>query len=500
VKDSHIGKNFNRIVQYLGKRPEEFTKSDIIKFVEENDIQMVNLRFISEEGKLKTLNFIVTGRADLDRLLSIGERVDGSNLFSNIDSASSDLYIIPRYRTAYVNPFSSIPTMDVLCSYYTEKGAPFANSPENIIKKAHEVLKKETGFTLEAMAELEYYIISDGNPLYRSASQKGYIESSPFSKWEHLRCEAMQAISQVGGRIKYGHSEVGHTYIGYQELEQHEIEFLPAPIEETADQVVIARWILRMLGYKYGVNISFAPKIIVGHAGNGLHIHTKLVKEEKNLMIEGDVLSDLAKKVISGFLQLAASLTAFGNTVPISYMRLVPNQEAPTRIFWGDRNRSALVRVPLGWRGIQDLHIDANPQETDGFPDAPSNQTIEFRCPDGSANIHLLLAGLAVAARHGLEREDALELTKKLYVDVNAPYKNLNALKDFPSLPVSCLESAENLESHRGIYERDGVFSSDVIDGTIRRLKSFDDRQLLERIKDENGEIGKEFDKFLHCV
>jgi glutamine synthetase len=267
----------NIIAQYLEKNPEEFTKEDLIKYIEGNEIRMVNFRFVGGDGRLKTINFIINSKAHLDQLLSAGERVDGSSLFSYIDSTSSDLYVIPRYKTAYLNPFSFIPAIDMLCSYYTSDGSRLPSSPENITRKAHKALKSSTGLNFEAMGELEYYVFSDRQQRYPSMSQEGYEESSPFSKWERLRCEAMQAIAQAGGKVKYAHSEVGSICGEDYDMEQHEIEFLPVPLEDAADQVVIARWVLRMIGYKYGVTISFAPKILVGQAGNGLHIHTKLV-------------------------------------------------------------------------------------------------------------------------------------------------------------------------------------------------------------------------------
>ena len=452
MKDTRIAMNPNPIVQYLGKSPEEFTKEDLIKFIEENKIEMVNFRYVGGDGRLKTLNFVITSKAQLDQLLSRGERVDGSSLFSYIDAASSDLYVIPRYKTAYVNPFSPIPTVDILCSYYTSEGVRLPSSPENIVRKAHEVLKESTGLSFEAMGELEYYVLCGRQHLYPVMAQKGYQESSPFSKWEKLRCEAMQAIAQAGGKMKYGHSEVGSICEGDYEMEQHEIEFSPVPIEDAADQIVIAKWILRMIGYKYGVTISFAPKISVGHAGSGLHIHTKLVKDGKNMMVEGNGLSDIARKAIAGYLSLAPSLTAFGNTVPISYLRLVPHQEAPTNVCWGDRNRSVLVRVPLEWLGVKNMIRDANPQEKGGFSEFTDSQTVEFRCPDGSADIYLLLAGLAVAARYGLEMEDALELANKLYVDVNIFSPEHKKVQErLPQLPTSCWESAESLQRHTHI-------------------------------------------------
>jgi glutamine synthetase len=443
---------------------------------------------------------MITSKAQLDRLLSAGERVDGSSLFSYIDAASSDLYVIPRYKTAYVNPFSTIPTVDILCSYYTNEGVRLSSSPENIVRNAHEALKNNTGLSLEAMGELEYYVFYDRQRLYPVMAQKGYEESSPFSKWERLRCEAMQAIAQAGGKIKYGHSEVGNICQDVCEMEQHEIEFSPVPIEDAADQIVIARWMLRMIGYKYGVTISFAPKVLVGHAGSGLHIHTRLTKDGKNMMIEGGRLSDIARKAIAGYLKLAPSLTAFGNTVPLSYLRLVPHQEAPTNICWGDRNRSVLVRVPLGWLGAKNMVEDANPQVKVGFSEFIDSQTVEFRCADGSADIYLLLAGLAVAARYGLEMEGALELADKLYVDVNIFSPEHKKVQErLPQLPTSCWESAESLLKDREIYQRDGVFTPVVIDGVVKKLKSYNDKNLSEKLYGKEDEIKKLVDEYLHC-
>ncbi|MFC1729027.1 glutamine synthetase family protein [candidate division KSB1 bacterium] len=499
MNDPQIALNPNKIVRFLQKPSKDFTKEDIISFIEKNNIDMVNFRYVGGDGKLKTLNFIITSKTHLDRLLSTGERVDGSSLFSYIDASLSDLYVIPRYKTAYVNPFSPIPTVDILCSFYTSRGERLPSSPENIVFKAHESLKQRTGFTLEAMGELEYYVFYERQHLYPVMPQKGYHESSPFSKWEHFRCEAMKAIAQVGGIIKYGHSEVGGISETDREMEQHEIEFLPVPIEEAADQIVLAKWILRVIGYKYGIVTSFAPKISVGHAGNGLHIHTKLVKNGKNMMVRDGDLSDTARQVIAGFLECAPSLTAFGNTIPVSYLRLVPDQEAPTRICWGERNRSVLVRVPLGWRSKNSMINDANLLEDAGVNEFSDNQTVEFRCPDGSADVYLLLAGLAAAARHGLEMDNALQIAESLYVDVNIfSQEHKTLLSKLPCLPLSCWESAEILRKERHIYQEDGVFSPVVIDGVAALLQSYDDRNLREKLHHNDAEIKKLVDKYLH--
>lgn len=500
MKDPQIEMSPNKIVQFLNKRPEDFTKKDLIKFIEMNGIEIVNFRYVGGDGRLKILSFVITSKNQLDRLLSAGERVDGSNLFFYIDAASSDLYVVPRYQTAFVNPFSSIPAMDILCTYYTSEGNRLASSPENIVRKAHEVMKASTGLSLKAMGELEYYIFSEKQHLFPVISQKGYDESSPFSKWEKLRCEAMQIISQAGGKIKYSHSEVGSISGEDKGIEQHEIEFLTTPVEDAADQITLAKWILRMIAYKHGVTISFAPKILSGHAGSGLHVHIKLVKDGKNVMVEGNRLSDNARKAVAGYLKLSPSLTAFGNTVPISYLRLVPNQEAPTNICWGERNRSALVRVPLGWLGVGDMIRDANPQEKEKFQEPIDDQTVEFRCADGSANIHLLLAGLAVATKHGLNMEGSLELADKLYVDGNIFSPEYKMIREkLPQLPASCWESAEKLLGDRKIYERDKVFSPIVIDGVVTKLKSYNDKDLSEKLVCKEDDIKKLVTEYLHC-
>lgn len=494
-----IALNPNPLVCHLGKLPEAFTKQDLIKFIEDKNIEMVNFRYIAGDDRLKSLNFVITSRAELDRLLSTGERADGSSLFPYIDAASSDVYVIPRYKTAFVNPFTEIPTLDILCSYYTKDGTPLPSSPENILRKAHESLKADTGLTFEAMGELEYYVIADVQELYPCPAQKGYHESPPFTRWQDLRCEAMLAMARAGAKIKYAHSEVGSITEENMEMEQNEIEFLPVNVEDAADQMVVGKWMLRMLGRKHGVTISFAPKIVVGHAGSGLHIHTKLTRDGKSVMVENGQLSDTAKKAIAGYLTLAPSLTAFGNTNPVSYLRLVPHQEAPTNICWGDRNRSVLVRVPLGWLNVSDMAKHCNPQDGSACGDFANSQTVEFRCSDGSANLYLLLAGLTVAARHGLQMPDALDVAKKLYVDVNIFADEHKAFqKKLPQLPSSCWASADHLLKDRAIYEKDGVFSPITIEGIAEMLKAHNDLDLSERLYHKDDKIKQLVEQFLH--
>lgn len=488
----------NPLVRFLKKQPKDFTKADLIKYITENEIEMLNFRYIGGDGKLKTLNFVITDFEQLDGLLSCGERVDGSSLFSYIDAQSSDLYVIPRYRTAFLDPFSEIPTLNILCSYFDNNGRPLASSPENVMHSAHKKLVEATGYSLNVMGELEYYVISEKPDLYPAKDQRGYHESEPYAKFENIRKDCMRAIAQAGGLIKYAHSEVGNFSDDSRYYEQNEIEFTPTDMEDAADQLIIAKWIIRMIGSQYGVTVSFAPKITVGKAGSGMHIHMKLMRDGRSAVIENGALSDASKKAIAGILDISQALTAFGNTNPTSYLRLVPHQEAPTNICWGDRNRSVLIRVPLGWIGATDMIKQANPNYSDRLRDFSDRQTFEFRCPDGSANIHLLLAGLAVGVKHGFEMKNALETANKLYVDVNIFHsENENRRSELATLPQSCFESADCLLAQRKLFEDNG-FSPAVIDGVAKMLKAYDDKDLSERLFGKNDEIKALVEKHLH--
>ncbi|HDQ08202.1 MAG TPA: glutamine synthetase [Methanoculleus sp.] len=501
MRNNELLMNPNSLVRFLKKPPSEFTREDIIHFCEEHHIEIVNFRYVSEDGRLQTLNFIISSMDHLNTILSDGERVDGSNLFSFIDAGSSDLYAIPRYRTAFVNPFVDVPTLEILCSFYDNEGKPLNSAPGYILSKADAEFTRQTGSTFKALGELEYYVIGDKDDLYPGRDQKGYHASEPFAKYEDLRVEAMKLIAEAGGKIKYGHSEVGCFTQGDTYYEQHEIEFLPAPAEEAAEQLIVAKWIVRMLGFRYGVDISFAPKITVGKAGSGLHFHMLAEKDGNNLMVEDDALSPMARRMIAGVLDAGDAITAFGNGIPTSYLRLVPHQEAPTYICWGDRNRSVVVRVPLGWTGARHMTRNANPNDRSGEEDRPSKQTFEYRVADGSADIYLTLASLIVASLHGLNKPDALDIADALYVESNIfRPENKERLTQLKQLPASCWESAEVLSQKRALFEQNDVFPAGMIDNRIAMLKAFEDEGLSEKLYGKNDEIAELVAQYLHIA
>lgn len=377
---------------------------------------------------------------------------------------------------------------------------PLESSPEYTLHKACKAFTDVTGMEFQAMGELEYYVISEDDGLFPATDQRGYHESGPYAKFNDFRTQCMSYIAQTGGQIKYGHSEVGNFMLDGKVYEQNEIEFLPVNAENAADQLMIAKWVIRNLAYQYGYDITFAPKITVGKAGSGLHIHMRMMKDGQNQMLKDGALSDTARKAIAGMMQLAPSITAFGNTNPTSYFRLVPHQEAPTNVCWGDRNRSVLVRVPLGWSAQTDMCALANPLESDSNYDTTQKQTVEMRSPDGSADLYQLLAGLAVACRHGFEIENALAIAEQTYVNVNIHQKeNADKLKALAQLPDSCAASADCLQKQRTVFEQYNVFSPAMIDGIISRLRSYNDATLRKDIQDKPEEMLALVSKFFHC-
>lgn len=492
--------NINPLVAAIGKLPSEFTKKDIIDYIVNNNVRIINFRYVAADGRLKTLNFPVTNLAYLESILTFGERVDGSSLFPYISASSSDLYVIPRFSTAYLDPFASIPTVGFICSYFTKDGLPLESAPEFTLRKAHKAFQDVTGYTFEAMGELEFYLVDRSEDVFMAQDQKGYHESTPFAKFESFRTDAMRCIAEVGGQIKYGHCEVGNFTLDGKMYEQNEIEFLVNPVESAADQLLMAKWVLRTLAYQYGIDITFAPKITTGKAGSGLHFHTRMMKGDHSVMIKDGVLSDDARRAIAGYMTCASSLTAFGNTNPTSYFRLVPHQEAPTSVCWGDRNRSVLVRVPLGWNVKESMSAMINPLESGKDFVAPDKQTVELRSGDGSADIYTMLAGLVVAARTGFEMDNALEVAKKTYVDVNIHAKGNEAtLNSLEQLPSSCYESALCLEKNRALYEKGGIFDASLIDGTIAKLKAFNDSDIRQQCAADPAKMMALVEQYYHC-
>jgi len=509
----------NPVSAFLDKPAADFQRADMLKVIMEKGIERVTFHYTAIDGKLKELILPVTSPRAAEVILAEGERVDGSSLFKGmVDMGSSDLYVVPVYRTAFLNPFDA-GSLDFVCRYLGRDGTPVPYAPDNILGGASDLFRKTSGLEMCALGELEFYLLSDPGPkTYPVQKQRGYHGSAPYLRSGPVLDEIVREISRITGAVKYAHGEVGFIEsvhsdteeIRGKRAEQLEVEFLPRPVEEMGDDLIIGRWLIRNIAFRRGMVATFTPKLEEGIAGNGFHFHMELHREGRNIMAGPDgKLADEARRLIGGLCEYADSLTAFGNTVSSAYLRLVPNQEAPTYVCWSDLNRSAMIRVPLGWSGVSNLAGRVNPREQDAFRDDRSRQTVELRSPDGSAMIHLLLAGLVMAAdwafrgNASLFRENGpLELAKRLYVRGNI-FKDINLVEKLTMLPTSCVESSRILLQRRELYERDGVFPPNVIDYVARLLEREDDefmnRMLADLPADDRlHEIRKIMHKDLH--
>jgi glutamine synthetase len=510
----------NPLSMLLDKPAQGFQRKDLLRVIAEKGIERITFHYAGLDSKLKELKIPVVSPLQAETILAEGERVDGSSIFKGmVDMGLSDLYVVPVYRTAFLNPFDD-KSLDFICRYFTKDGilAPFA--PDNILANAASLLEKTAGLELRALGELEFYVLFEkGKSLYPARRQRGYHASSPFVKSGPILNEMLHHIAQLTGAVKYAHSEVGFidsVQSDVEELkdkraEQMEIELLPRPVADMADDVVLARWLIRNIAYRHGLTATFTPKLEEGVAGSGMHFHLELRRDGRNILVGPDGrLSTEARRLIGGLCEYADSLTAFGNTVASAYLRLVPNQEAPTRICWSDLNRSALIRVPLGWANLPNLAHILNPQENEAFRPGDSRQTVELRSPDGSASIHLLLAGMAMAAEWGFRDEPSvlfpgalpLELAERLYVQGNI-FADPELLMRLPSLPPSCVASGRLLLEKRGLYEREGIFPPSVIGYMAKQLQAEDDEFLNAKIlarpaDDRQNEIHRIMHKDIH--
>ena len=210
---------------------------EVADYIISSGIEMVNFMYPSADGRLKTLNFTVNDEDYLLSVLRYGERVDGSSLFPFIEAGNSDLYVIPRLKTMFLDPFSELPTACFLCAFLDKNGRRLDCSPEYTLLNARDAFRRRTGMDFEAMGELEFYVCApedDALAMYPATDQKGYHESAPFAKFNDFRTDCMHRIMKAGGKIKYGHSEVGNFRLDGRLYEQNEIEFLPVDVARPA--------------------------------------------------------------------------------------------------------------------------------------------------------------------------------------------------------------------------------------------------------------------------
>lgn len=446
----------------LGKPRAAWTGDDLVELVRRRGIQIVSLMHVGGDGWLKTLDFVPRSAAQFTDIIDGGERADGSNLFprAGIPPDQSDIVLRPRIRTAFIDPFASLPTLVLLCSHADRDGQPLVASPDTILRRACAHLREATGVDLYALGEVEYFLGKprDETDIY-GADDRGYHASSPFVFGEGLRRKALGLLADIGVPVKYGHSEVG--YIEAREVggviwEQHEIELALAPLTDAADAVLLTQWVLRNLAHRKGMRCATGPMMLEGHAGNGLHFHFAPVKDGAVVPVkdEAGALTDPARWLIGGLVQLGGALMAFGNRVEGSFLRIRQAKEAPSTIVWGDYDRLALIRLPV--------------VTTDETGRVVTPATVEFRLPDGSALPHLLLAGAALAMIHGRDTEELDDLLRR----TSAVQARAGKAGRAERVPRDFYEVADALARHRDTLELGGTFPSTLLDQFVEALRA----------------------------
>jgi len=479
------------LVRRLGKPPEAWQRKDLVELCLRDEIRVINFRYPSFDAKLRELRLPVNSRTQLDRILAAGERVDGSSLFPGIfGTGSSGLYAVPVYRWAFLNPWAE-DELDIVCRFADKDGAPCPRTPDNVLAHAAKRLRSNTGADLLALAEIEFYLLLDRlDERYTSLAQRNYHQSAPYLDGNAVGDEIVRVISAVTGRLKYFHSEVG--YIDHLEsdqpeahdrrAEQYEAELELMPIEDLGTWLTVCRWLIRVIADRHGVTATYVPKLDEDMAGTGQHVHLALERDGANCMCRDDgELSEDGYRVIGGLLRRARTLSAFGNTVAASYLRLVPRQEAPTRICWGRSNRSSLIRVPLNFLTEKRMDLEMNPGEQGPYPSSVGTPTVELRSPDGSAFPHLLLAALTLCIEESLTVPGALKLARRLEIegDIASQAELMDSLEQ---LPRSAVGAARALAENREFFQ-DGGFPPEILDQVIRKLENEADEGLSDRLR-----------------
>lgn len=352
-----------------------FTKEDIIKLVEEEDVEFIRLQFTDIFGNLK--NVAITA-SQLEKALDNECMFDGSSIEGFARIEESDMYLYPDFGTLEIFPWrpQQGKVARMICDVYRPNGQPFEGDPRYILKRAIGEAEK-LGYTFEVGPECEFFLFNtDENamPTTITHEKAGYFDLGPMDFGENARRDMVLTLEDMGFVIEASHHEVAPA--------QHEIDFRYDEALATADNIMTFKLAVKTIARRHGLHATFMPKPKFGVNGSGMHINMSLSKSGKNIFAdESDALglSREAYYFIGGIMKHMKGMTAITNPLVNSYKRLVPGYEAPVYIAWSATNRSPLIRIPAA-RG--------------------EGTRIELRCPDPSANPYL---ALAVCLRAGLD-------------------------------------------------------------------------------------------------
>ncbi len=355
-----------------------FTKEDVIRLVQEEDVEFIRLQFTDMFGNLK--NMAVTA-SQLERALDNRSMFDGSAIDGFVGIEESDMFLYPDYSTLEIFPWRPQhgKVARMLCDVYRPGGQPFEGDPRSILKKA---LKdaEDMGYRFEVGPECEFFLFETDDetiPTTVSKEQAGFFDIGPLDFGENARRDIVMNLEDMGLVIEASHHEKAPA--------QHEIDFHHDEALQTADNIITFRLAVRTIARRHGLHGTFMPKPKLHVNGSGMHLHLNLKDLDGN-NIFGDPddefgLSREAYYFLGGLMKHIKGIAAITNPLVNSYKRLVPGYEAPVYIAWSESNRSALIRIPShGGDGAR----------------------IELRSPDGTANPYLTLALCLKAAIDGI--------------------------------------------------------------------------------------------------
>lgn len=401
-----------------------YTRQDIIRIVEEEDVEFIRLQFTDIFGNLK--NVAVT-TSQLDKVLDNKCMFDGSSIEGFVRIEESDMYLYPDLDTFEIFPWrpQQGKVARFLCDVYRPDGTPFEGDPRYILKKVVNEAK-ELGFTFDVGPECEFFLFNledDGRPTDHSIESGGYFDVGPLDSGENARREMVLTLEEMGFEIEASHHEVAPA--------QHEIDFKYDDALKTADNIMTFKLVVRTIAKRHGLHATFMPKPRFGINGSGMHINMSMSKDGINIFDDPNGklgLSEDAYHFIAGIMKHIHGMTAITNPLVNSYKRLVPGYEAPVYVAWSAKNRSPLIRIPAS-RG--------------------SGTRVELRCPDPAANPYLALAVCLAAGLDGIKNK----LTPPDSVDRNIfemteEEKNNLGIK---SLPSSLKEATQALEENEFI-------------------------------------------------
>jgi glutamine synthetase len=421
--------------------------------INEHNIEFLDLKTVDLVGRLHHITLPLEDDT-LERIMEQGVGFDGSSFgFAKVES--SDMIQKPDLITAQIDMFRDRPTMTCFTNVFLTdvERTRFSQDVRWVAAQAETTLKS-LGIADASHwgPEFEYYIFSHVEFDTRTSasyykikheeefSHNAYHACSPFDLYDDFRDESCALLKKAGIPVKYHHHEVG-------ERGQQEIELFFESLLKTADNIIMAKYILFSQAAAKNMHITFMPKPMYQQAGSGLHVHQYLTKGKENVFYDKTGYANFSKEglyYIGGMLKHAASLAAFTNPSTNSFKRLVPGFEAPVAVTFGKANRSSCVRIP-------------------SYIHDPKQTRLEYRPPDATANAHLMLAAMLMAGLDGIVNKiDPIEL--------NYGPHDSNAYKEEQErfLPRNLEEALDALEEDNDYLQRNSVFPRELIDQWLK--------------------------------